>query len=532
MKIFTIPGIAIGAGSIILILIGISLSSSSSAKSSSIITSGNNDNNSSYSNINNNTADRMSAISFLKLDSNPVDIAINTNANTVYITKFTSDYVSVIDSSAAKSNSQPSIKNITVQKGLWGIGVNPVTNKVYVASPASNSVFVIDGHTEMLIGQIRDVGNSPYQVAVNPKTNKVYVSTWNYPNGGYSVIDGNTDSVISKVKSLNGSSYGIAINQNTNKIYINNFSTRRDIPHTISIIDGYTDKVIQTLPMAAGRIDGSTIAGSLRVAPVAVDMHDNTAYATYKKGYYLGGNVSDFVEPLYLIRNNEKNNNNNSSVIKGEKTIVATTISSSATITETDVKNMSIESIAVDPQINLVYAYGISYKVPYAIATPSSSLVIVNGTTNQVIKTLDMGKDIGDVWAIAINPNNGVIYLATSTAPKDSLTIINRTALLQDMTVSKSLLEEIAMGEKEQQQQQQPPPTKEQLAECQERGIPVQSCNDTAILQKAPNTSAFAINNNKDKKQQNQVYSSMYLIGIGAAIAGIIAFITLRKTKK
>lgn len=65
-----------------------------------------------------------------------------------------------------------------------------------------------------------------------------------------------------------------------------------------------------------------------------------------------------------------------------------------------------------------------------------------------------------------------------------------------------------------------------QLQECQELGISSDKCNDIAILQARQLQS-------EDRKiaadQQNQINNSMYMIGIGAAIAGVFAFITLRK---
>lgn len=50
---------------------------------------------------------------------------------------------------------------------LEGVGVNPLTNTVYVVNQSANSVLVIDGITNTIISNI-PVGSSPTAIAVNP----------------------------------------------------------------------------------------------------------------------------------------------------------------------------------------------------------------------------------------------------------------------------------------------------------------------------------------------------------------------------
>jgi len=56
-----------------------------------------------------------------------------------------------------------------------GIGVNPQTNRIYVANSGSDNVSVIDGSGDSVIATI-GVGNEPWGVGVNPQTNRIYVS--------------------------------------------------------------------------------------------------------------------------------------------------------------------------------------------------------------------------------------------------------------------------------------------------------------------------------------------------------------------
>ncbi len=76
--------------------------------------------------------------------------------------------------------------------------------------------------------------------------------------------------------------------------------------------------------------------------------------------------------------------------------------------------------------------------------------------------------------------------------------------------------------------------TIDQLKMCSELGIPSESCNEEEIDRELAKQRAheIALSDEERKRieeQQNQINNSMYMIGIGAAIAGVFAFITLRK---
>src|SRR6185312_12906663 len=71
------------------------------------------------------------------------------------------------------------------------IAVNPITNKIYIASELSNSVVVVDGATNGT--STIPVGTRPQYIAVNPATDKVYVTSGS--DSTLTVIDGATDTV-------------------------------------------------------------------------------------------------------------------------------------------------------------------------------------------------------------------------------------------------------------------------------------------------------------------------------------------------
>jgi YVTN family beta-propeller protein len=52
-----------------------------------------------------------------------------------------------------------------------GVGVNPLTNRIYVANNGNNTVSVIDGLANAVIATV-PVGSGPVGIGVNPSTNR------------------------------------------------------------------------------------------------------------------------------------------------------------------------------------------------------------------------------------------------------------------------------------------------------------------------------------------------------------------------
>lgn len=76
------------------------------------------------------------------------------------------------------------------------------------------------------------------------------------------------------------------------------------------------------------------------------------------------------------------------------------------------------------------------------------------------------------------------------------------------------------------------PPTPEMLDECSELGIAPENCNEMEIFKKRPRQVPLSEEEIKRiQNQQSQINNSMFMIGIGAAVAGAIAFVTLWKRK-
>jgi YVTN family beta-propeller protein len=80
------------------------------------------------------------------------------------------------------------VTNIPLSYGGTGVGVNPNTNLIYVASHDNNSTYIVNGTDNSILDKII-TGNNPVGVAVNPNTNRIYVT--NSDDNTVSVIDDN-----------------------------------------------------------------------------------------------------------------------------------------------------------------------------------------------------------------------------------------------------------------------------------------------------------------------------------------------------
>lgn len=185
-------------------------------------------------------------------------VAVNPNTNKVYVTHAKRNYVSVID-----GISNTMITNISSLPILTdGVAVNPKMNRIYVTGSKqdTNSVLVIDGEKDLLIGNIL-VGKIPAGIGFNLATNTLYVA--NSGSLSVSVVNAFTNSIVTDIM-LDKAPHGIAVNSNTNNIYV----THSDASDSITIIDGSTNKVLRDV-VIGGRPFG-----------IAVNQNTNRIYVT------------------------------------------------------------------------------------------------------------------------------------------------------------------------------------------------------------------------------------------------------------
>jgi len=198
------------------------------------------------------------------LSLNPAAIAANPLTNKIYVANnalgisgsTNPGNVTVIDGATNSTTTLTDPNAITPQF----VGVNPVTNKIYVANlgnlgenpPGLNhgNITVIDGATNAITTLTDPNMLVPQAVAVNQNTNKIYVAIPDDSaltgNGSVTIIDGATNA-ISTVKDPNASYPArLAVDSVTNTIYVTNSGCQNDActhPGSVTIINGATNAV-------------------------------------------------------------------------------------------------------------------------------------------------------------------------------------------------------------------------------------------------------------------------------------------------
>jgi len=144
------------------------------------------------------------------------------------------------------------------------LAINPVTNRIYVAVPATRQIQVIDGITDHVIYNI-PIGAYPNSVAVNPETNRIYVAS---PETDILyIIDGLTNKIVHQVRT--GPLVGdIAVDTNEFGGFRSLVFVANAGGDTVSVIDDTLGKVLANV---------TTSDGPFRIA---IDQIKNRAYIT------------------------------------------------------------------------------------------------------------------------------------------------------------------------------------------------------------------------------------------------------------
>jgi YVTN family beta-propeller protein len=279
----------------------------------------------------------------------PMNVGVNPTTNRIYVANYASKSVSVRDGAT-----DTVIKTVPVGTNPCAVSVNSTTNKVYVANYGSNSVSVIDGASNLVVAT-PTVGASPIAVGVNPNptNNKVYVA--NYESNTVSVIDGATNGVVATVP-VGTLPHAVGVNPTTNKVYVANRGSR-----SVSVIDGATNGVVATVAVGA--------------SPIAVGVNPNTG-------------------KVYVANSGS----NNVSVINGADNSVATVPAGASPI-----------AVGVNPTNNKVYVANLY----------SNNVSVINGADNSVA-TVPVGSF---PIAVGVNPTTGKIYVAN--AGSNNVTVIS-----------------------------------------------------------------------------------------------------------
>jgi YVTN family beta-propeller protein len=323
--------------------------------------------------------------------TSPSAVAVNPVSNRIYVANTASNTVTVIDGATNTT------ATVAVGSGPSALAVNPVTNKIYVANSLGFSVTVIDGATNATTSVT--VGSLPGAVAVNPVTNKIYVA-----NTGNGATPGTTVTVIDGVTNATtpvatGSEpFAVAVNPATNKIYVPNF-----ISNNVTIIDGATNN---TTTVAAGtnpvRVAVNPVTNRIYVTSssstnnVTVINGATNATAMITAGGFPQAVVVNPVTDKIYVANSNGANPSTMTVIDGP-TNATTPVNTGG-------------AVAVNPVTDTIYVANIV----------SNNVAMVDGATNGIAiitaGTLPQ--------AVAVNPVTNKIYVANSGNP-GTVTVID-----------------------------------------------------------------------------------------------------------
>jgi YVTN family beta-propeller protein len=296
----------------------------------------------------------------------PSAIAVNPNTNKVYVANSASDTVSVIDGSKDKVVGNITTGDVSIHSSL---AVIPKTNKVYIAHSSSNIIYIVDGSKDKVVGNITTgipIGDSPYAIAVNPNTNKVYLGI--NESDTVSVIDGSKDKVVGNITTgipIGDSPSAIAVNPNTNKVYVANSAS-----DTVSVIDGSKDKVVGNISVGHGPY------------AIAVNPNNSKIYVALK-----GGSRISIID--------DNTNNVKRALISANYSLVDQL------------------SLAIDPNTGIAY-------MPHRDLYKHADSVLVIDRFYRVIADIPVGDNPS---AIAVNPNTNKVYVANSLS--STVSVIN-----------------------------------------------------------------------------------------------------------
>ena len=325
------------------------------------------------------------------------------------------------------------------------MGVNHNDNKLYLDTINLNSkthdLLVIDTISYKIIDTIRLPGKKSFfsQIEVNPTTKRIYIRSGESRDKIH-VIDGNTNKIIAIIKIEDGIA-GFAVNSVTNRIYVVNQKHK-----AVTVVDGQTNKIIDVIKLQEDK-DFAFQSGCITVNP-----HTNKIYVLRDPLSNAFGGIRDAIG-IYGEKERIKRNKRKEKVvivIDGTTNRVVDTIKLDFTrhitskpysdLSNNKPGNVSTNSIAINPATNLIYinfGMGRAFRRPHKV---HSFILVIDGSTNQIVDTIDTGKWPSPLDVITVNPHTNMIYSKNSFI-NNSVRIIdgNSNQVISNIKVGGSL---------------------------------------------------------------------------------------------
>lgn len=360
----------------------------------------------------------------------PRAVAVNPVTNKIYVASCLQRFGGVVSESLTVIDGATNATT-TITGGCPGsVAVNPVTNKIYMPGA------VIDGATN----SITTLSAGGSVVAVNPVTNKIYVANAGAAGAAASVtvIDGATNSTTTITDpNTNGlTAFAIAVNPATNKIYVANrvsdFTAGAN-PGSITEIDGATNST-------------TTITDPNAISPysVAVNSATNKIYVA-NGGDYPGlnhGNITvidgatnaittltdpNALDPRAVAVNEATNKiyvaNGNDSALDGNGRVTVIDGATNAISFVSDPNGSFPNAIAVDSANNTIYVTNDGCYPPADPCTNPGFVTVINGATNSVATLIN--PNASHPSAVAVNATTNKIYVTNGSG---NVTVIDGSA--------------------------------------------------------------------------------------------------------
>src|ERR1017187_4509501 len=317
---------------------------------------------------------------------------------------------------------QVTVATVSAGNSPFGVAVNSITNKTYVANQDDNTVTVIDGATNNTTTV--PVGVYPYAVAVDSATNKIYVA--NYcgsdltcsSSGTVTVIDGATNNTVTVNAGF--SPEDVEVNAVTNQIYAVNYcgdDNLCSIAGTVTVIDGTTNNVVNTVIVgfspyfaavnsATNQIYVANDCGNdvnCQSLGTVTDIDGTTGNTTTvnAEAFPYGIAVNTVTNQIYVANQCGNDLTCNSA---GTVTVIDGSTHNTTTVNVGAFPNL----VAVDLVTNEVYVP--NYCGSDLTCNSAGTVTVINGATNHTVPVA-----VGDnPQTLAVNPTTNRIYVPNS----------------------------------------------------------------------------------------------------------------------
>jgi DNA-binding beta-propeller fold protein YncE len=299
----------------------------------------------------------------------------------------------------------------------WGIGINHMTNTIYVANSAGSTVSAINASNNEILADI-EVDYRPMIIAVNSLSDTVYVTH----SGSVSVISGKNNTVLANIPTDIRSPLSIALNPYTDRVYVAD-----GISKNVSVIDSIINQVVLSIPTG---ISQEYNAFDFQGIGVAVDPLRNRIYVANPST----GNVT----VIDGSNNNIISNISASEMMIRPFDIAVNPYTDHAYIVGDDEFNSGLQSLAqIDLSRNIVNEpYNINGTAFNVVALDAfRNLVYINDAgqnslyvidpTNQTTVAKNITMDTYPV-VVAVDPYANVVY--TTNLNSDTVTKMNGTS--------------------------------------------------------------------------------------------------------